>query len=273
MRFGLPAGSYATVVVDCLLANVVVAPHSGQLDVNKFALGFCEERMRLTERILGFTLLGSEWVLWLLIGLSAAVGGDHGRARHLPVGERQVRLRGLGKELLRFLRTETPPARGARSPASARPGVAGRRRRARAGTAAAPRRCPRPWPARSRALRLDLERNLGILGTLGNNAPFIGLFGTVLGIIKAFADLSHNQGGGAAAVMSGISEALVATAVGLMVAIPAVIAFNYLPEQGAPLARARRRDGAPDSLGASGSSRRRRGDSGAGGWGVTDGRR
>ena len=46
--------------------------------------------------------------------------------------------------------------------------------------------------AKSR-LRLDLERNLGVLGTLGNNAPFIGLFGTVLGIIKAFADLSRNQ--------------------------------------------------------------------------------
>src|SRR6478735_6289984 len=76
-------------------------------------------------------------------------------------------------------------------------------------------------------LRIDLERNLGILGTLGNNAPFIGLFGTVLGIIKAFADLSRNQAGGAGAVMSGISEALVATAVGLMVAIPAVIAFNF----------------------------------------------
>jgi biopolymer transport protein ExbB/TolQ len=76
-------------------------------------------------------------------------------------------------------------------------------------------------------LRLEMERNLGVLGTLGNNAPFIGLFGTVLGIIKAFADLSRNQGGGAATVMSGISAALVATAVGLMVAIPAVVAFNY----------------------------------------------
>src|SRR5262245_32025241 len=76
-------------------------------------------------------------------------------------------------------------------------------------------------------IRIDMEKNLGVLGTLGNNAPFIGLFGTVLGIIKAFADLSHNQAGGAAAVMSGISEALVATAVGLMVAIPAVIAFNF----------------------------------------------
>jgi biopolymer transport protein ExbB len=76
--------------------------------------------------------------------------------------------------------------------------------------------------------RLAMEKHLGILGTLGNNCPFIGLFGTVLGIIKAFADLSHNQGGGAAVVMAGIAEALVATAVGLMVAIPAVVAYNIL---------------------------------------------
>ena len=75
-------------------------------------------------------------------------------------------------------------------------------------------------------LRVELERHLGILGTLGNNAPFIGLFGTVLGIIKAFSDLARNQASGAGAVMSGISEALVATAIGLLVAIPAVIAFN-----------------------------------------------
>jgi biopolymer transport protein ExbB len=79
--------------------------------------------------------------------------------------------------------------------------------------------------ARSRE-RLALERHLGVLGTLGNNAPFIGLFGTVLGIIKAFADLAKNQSGGATVVMAGIAEALVATAVGLMVALPAVIAFN-----------------------------------------------
>src|SRR5207302_8681035 len=75
--------------------------------------------------------------------------------------------------------------------------------------------------------RMRLERNLAFLGTLGNNAPFIGLFGTVLGIIKAFHDLAGNQAGGVAVVMAGISEALVATAVGLLVAIPAVVGFNY----------------------------------------------
>jgi biopolymer transport protein ExbB len=72
------------------------------------------------------------------------------------------------------------------------------------------------------------ERGLGFLGTLGSNAPFLGLFGTVVGIIKAFADLGVGtaRGAGASAVMSGLSEALVATAVGIFVAIPAVVAFN-----------------------------------------------
>jgi biopolymer transport protein ExbB len=75
--------------------------------------------------------------------------------------------------------------------------------------------------------RLAWESKLSVLATIGNNAPFVGLFGTVLGIIKAFHDLSQQAGTGAQTVTAGISEALVATAVGLMVAIPAVIAFNY----------------------------------------------
>ena len=74
--------------------------------------------------------------------------------------------------------------------------------------------------------RQNLDRGLVILGTLGNNAPFIGLFGTVIGIIQAFADLASNPAGGPSVVMAGISEALVATAVGLLVAIPAVVAYN-----------------------------------------------
>lgn len=75
--------------------------------------------------------------------------------------------------------------------------------------------------------RSRTERGLTLLGTLGNNAPFVGLLGTVLGIIQAFHTLSANPQGGAAGVMAGISEALVATAVGLFVALPAVIGFNY----------------------------------------------
>ncbi len=79
--------------------------------------------------------------------------------------------------------------------------------------------------------RPQYERFLSFLGTLGSNAPFIGLFGTVLGIIKAFNDLGQTGAKGAAmqqTVMAGISEALVATAVGLAVAIPAVVGYNVL---------------------------------------------
>jgi len=74
--------------------------------------------------------------------------------------------------------------------------------------------------------RLIWEKNLAVLATIGSNAPFVGLFGTVLGIIKAFHDLSQQVGAGAQTVTAGISEALVATAVGILVAIPAVVAFN-----------------------------------------------
>ena len=76
-------------------------------------------------------------------------------------------------------------------------------------------------------LKLTLEKRLGILATFGNNAPFIGLFGTVLGVIKAFYDLGNSSEFGVKVVMQGISEALVATAMGLFVAIPSVIAYNY----------------------------------------------
>lgn len=79
-------------------------------------------------------------------------------------------------------------------------------------------------------LRLDLERRVAVLGTVGSNAPFVGLLGTVLGIIQAFRDLAaaiHSGSAQPGAVMAGISTALVATAVGLIVAIPAVI-FNNI---------------------------------------------
>lgn len=75
--------------------------------------------------------------------------------------------------------------------------------------------------------RVKLERYLGVLGTLGNSSPFIGLFGTVVGIIKAFHDLAASGSGGPTVVAAGIAEALVATAAGLAVAIPCVMVFNY----------------------------------------------
>ncbi|MEE4208777.1 MAG: MotA/TolQ/ExbB proton channel family protein [Parvularcula sp.] len=74
--------------------------------------------------------------------------------------------------------------------------------------------------------RARYEKRLGFLATLASNAPYIGLFGTVLGIVRSFRDLASNMDEASTAVMAGIAEALVATAVGLLVAIPAVIAYN-----------------------------------------------
>jgi len=72
-----------------------------------------------------------------------------------------------------------------------------------------------------------LERFTSIVGTIGSTAVYIGLFGTVLGIIRAFRDIAASGSGGISVVISGISEALVCTAMGLCVAVPAVIAYNY----------------------------------------------
>ncbi len=79
--------------------------------------------------------------------------------------------------------------------------------------------------------RPELERFINFLATVGSNAPYIGLRGTVLGIMKAFFDLSQNAEAGQQTVMAGISMALVATAAGLFVAIPAVVAYNYFQKQ------------------------------------------
>lgn len=85
------------------------------------------------------------------------------------------------------------------------------------------------------AERAGLDRGTVLLGTIGNNAPFVGLFGTVLGIIEAFSYLGTGDQAAMGNVMAGISEALVATAVGIFVAIPAVIGFNVAQKKAGEL--------------------------------------
>jgi biopolymer transport protein ExbB len=180
--------------------------------------------MRISDRFLAFTALGSEWVLYLLIGLSilsVTVMVERGISLRAAAPDFEA----LSRRLLALLgKGEIDEARQAlgapRSP-EVRVALVGLGELSRGRTAAAEAMAS----AKARE-RLVLERNLGVLGTLGNNSPFIGLFGTVLGIMRAFADLSKTQAGGAGPVMAGISEALVSTAVGLLVAIPAVIFFN-----------------------------------------------
>jgi biopolymer transport protein ExbB/biopolymer transport protein TolQ len=74
----------------------------------------------------------------------------------------------------------------------------------------------------------ELKSGLGSLATIGSTAPFVGLFGTVVGILNAFVGISSSHVTGLAAVAGGIAEALITTAMGLVVAIPAVMMFNYL---------------------------------------------
>jgi biopolymer transport protein ExbB/TolQ len=74
---------------------------------------------------------------------------------------------------------------------------------------------------------IQLKQGLGFLATIGSTAPFVGLFGTVAGIINAFRNIAATGSGGMSVVSGGIAEALVTTALGIFVAIPAVAAFNY----------------------------------------------
>lgn len=74
---------------------------------------------------------------------------------------------------------------------------------------------------------VEMERNLGVLGTMSNIAPLLGLFGTVVGIIRAFADIARTGSGGGAVVAMGVSEALMTTAAGIVVAVIATVAFNF----------------------------------------------
>ena len=180
----------------------------------------------ISDRLLALTLrLGAGWVMWLLLMLSVlsvAVMVE----RALYFGSR--RMSKLFPRLLDLcLNGDLKTAAALATSDSMEAEVV----RAAAGVAEGGN------PAVEKAVqsiidrrRLEYEKWLFVLGTLGNNAPFIGLFGTVLGIIRAFADLAVANKGRAASttssVMAGISEALVATAVGLAVAIPAVLAFN-----------------------------------------------
>lgn len=179
----------------------------------------------IVHKLLGITLFGSAWVLWLLIALSilsiAVIIERLLYFRKCDVDFPEFSEK-LAKALLASDQTELVKL-CAQSPAlESQVVLRGLEHQSRGARA-----MEESMLAYVISERQNLDRGIVILGTLGNNAPFIGLFGTVLGIIIAFQDLARNPAGGPSVVMAGISEALIATAVGLMVAIPAVIAFNY----------------------------------------------
>ncbi len=180
----------------------------------------------LVPTLMELPIFEAEWVLWLLILLSIAsvavmaerfifyrkhaIDVDAVRSRltnYLSSGD----LMGAAKFLEKFDSLETNTV------------LFGLRDYARG-----PEAVEDLLGAAARKERARYEKRLSFLATVASNAPFIGLFGTVLGIIRAFKDLSNNMAEASGAVMGGIAESLIATAVGLLVAIPAVVAYNML---------------------------------------------
>ncbi|WP_254513149.1 MotA/TolQ/ExbB proton channel family protein [Anatilimnocola floriformis] len=184
--------------------------------------------MNLTQVFVNITGLGAEWVLWLLVGLSL-VSMTVMIERWLYFLTHGVSFANFSSQLESLLRagklTEAYQlASQSRAPecAVAAAGLANFKKSSEA--------VSESMLSTKSKERVKMEAYLTVLATLGNNVPFVGLLGTVLGIIKASGDLAKAQAEKAAsssAVMGGVFEALVATAVGLFVAIPAVIAYNY----------------------------------------------
>ena len=166
---------------------------------------------------------GSRWVLWLLIALSLGALAVVIDRIWFFIQERRPEEQ--LKKAVTALQKDSPEA-ALKALAGARSMEANVLRSCISRAAEGPEAVDEHRAAIVELERQRYEKRLAFLGTLGNNAPFIGLFGTVLGIIRAFHDLAGSTLQGTSAVMSGIAEALVATGVGLLVALPAVAAYN-----------------------------------------------
>lgn len=181
--------------------------------------------MDLSKAFVEFAQLGADWVLWLLIVLSIVSIGVM-LDRYLWFRRRDVDTERFNRELRgAFERDEFErlQAKYRDDPAIAvQVALRGLDDRTRGPAAVA-----EAMHGERARWRRNADRNLIILGTLGNNVPFIGLFGTVLGVMSAFVELKHNTVEAQANTLDLIAEALAATAVGLLVAIPAVVAYNY----------------------------------------------
>lgn len=178
--------------------------------------------MDVIERVLSISQYGSRWVMWLLIALSVAALAVMLERAVLFFSSRDdtARLRAELRRLLSENDLELARRRLEESPSfEARVAAAGL---SADGVESAEER----MQGETELCKLSMEKNLALLGTLGNNAPFIGLLGTVIGIVRSFRELSSSSGQVSAGLMSEIGEALVATAIGLLVALPAVAAFN-----------------------------------------------
>jgi biopolymer transport protein ExbB len=180
--------------------------------------------MDIQQRLTGFAMMGATWIMWLLVALS--VGGVAvalERAVYLIRTNENVRK--LKQQILALLRegnVEEARAQLSRSPSHVASIIAAGLENTGDGTASAEER----MNGATQLAKLRMEKRLAFLGTLGSNAPFIGLLGAVIGIIRAFHSLNDAAGKVTAGLMSEVGEALVATAIGILVALPAIAFYN-----------------------------------------------
>jgi len=182
--------------------------------------------MNIEETLNTLAELGAGWILWLLVGLSVLALGIV-LERGVALTRARVDPRALRLELQRLLDAGSiDEARALLRASGSYEGqivLAGLRHEE-----LEPAAVEDSMAAERAAVKADMERNLSFLGTVGNNAPFVGLLGTVIGIIKAFQELDASAGQVTQGLMTEVGEALVATAVGLLVALPAVAFYNLL---------------------------------------------
>ncbi|MBX3211616.1 MAG: MotA/TolQ/ExbB proton channel family protein [Labilithrix sp.] len=185
--------------------------------------------MTIEDKLRALAGAGAGWVMWLLVGLSVLV---------VAIAIERAVVLFLARDDVQALRRNLTSALGRGDLVAARGlVVASRSIEAQvlaAGLGALPRGAAaveERLASEAQLTRLTMERRLALLGTIGSNAPFVGLLGTVIGIIRAFHALDASGGQVSTALMAEIGEALTATAVGLFVALPAVALFNFFQRQ------------------------------------------
>ncbi len=183
------------------------------------------DSFNIIQAFLNFANLGAAWVMWLMVALAVVLFALVVERLRL-FRKTRIDAPGIGRALMEHL--EHGEIEKARTLFAG--GLAMEERVIADGLSAwqrGPRAAEQIMKSSLERERQRFERFISYMGTVGSNAPFIGLFGTVIGIVVSFQDLAANPKGGMEVVGPGIAEALVSTAVGLIVAIPAVLAFNH----------------------------------------------
>ena len=180
--------------------------------------------MDIQQKLTGFAMMGATWIMWLLVALS--IGGIAvALERAIYLIRTSENVRKLKVQILGLLRQgDVAGARERlqRSPSHVAGIIAAGLQDPGDGAASAEER----MSGAMQLAKLRMEKRLAFLGTLGSNAPFIGLLGTVIGIIRAFHSLNDSAGKVTAGLMADVGESLVATAIGILVALPAIAFFN-----------------------------------------------